>query len=139
MIEPNGSNPIVNLSGAVENVLRSILYNLGLDTPNEKLHGLVYYSLALKEQGFVNIETNFPCLTGLPPLPPLCLKIGVVRFISLVPIHIGVRLRYMLLRITDSILSFPLAGANMLILGMKSSTVNENALKSRFNDCTRGK
>ncbi len=122
-LEPNGSNPFMKLSGVFEGLMRDFLFSLGLDTPNEMLHGIEYYTLALASQGYVCVKVTSHCFEGLPPLPPVKTNRGILPFMSLFVVHFGVRLRYSFFKLSR-IFPDPVGGANIMIFGTKNIVKN---------------
>jgi SAM-dependent methyltransferase len=109
LLEPNGSNPGVKLSGKLENLVRGALAESGLDSPNETLHGLNCYINALRQEGIVDTLVKSHYSGGLPPLPRKCPKLIVIL----------VHLRRLLYAFLSRVLPSPTNGADLLVIGTK--------------------
>lgn len=118
LMEPNGSNPLIILSGRIENLIRGLLSSLGLDTSNERLYGVNQYVEELVRQGYTNVEVISHYFGGLPPFPVKSKKRGL-HSLSFLLIHILVHLRRLLFIIGNRVLPRPLNGADLLITGAK--------------------
>jgi SAM-dependent methyltransferase len=118
ILEPNGSNPFIVLSGCLENMARRLISNLGLDTSNETLYGVAAYTNLLLYNGFTNVKVLSHYFGGLPPFPQKSKK-GILRSLSLSVIHFVVHLRRVLFLIANKIFPPPINGADLLIIGAK--------------------
>jgi len=120
LAEPNESNVAMRFSRFVEDLplLRGWVLRAGWDTPNRTIHRHNHYIEALERQGFTDIGVSSCFPGGLPPLPIKSQKRGLSS-LSLMLIHILVRLRRLLFMIADKVLPHPLNGADLLITGAK--------------------
>jgi len=120
LFEPNGSNPLMLLSGKLEDTLRGLLCKLGLDSPNEKNFRLNDYNFELAKQGFTHITVVSHYFGGLPPLPNQSGRQGLSSYYSLSLILFFVQIRRLLFIIGNELLPSPANGVDLLILGSKN-------------------
>jgi len=120
LAEPNESNVAMRFSRFVEDLplLRGWVLRAGWDSPNRTIHRHNHYVEALERQGFTDIGVRSCFPGGLPPLPAKSQKRGLSS-LSLMLIHILVRLRRLLFMVADKVLPHPLNGADLLITGAK--------------------
>jgi len=118
IMEPNGSNPGVKLSGIIEGRISNTCTQLGVDTSNETVHNHKYYVQLLKQNGFKDVKVVSFYLGGLPPLPDKHenhnFKLQIIRFM--------VQIRRIMYTILSRILPQPFSGADLLIIGINASS-----------------
>jgi ubiquinone/menaquinone biosynthesis C-methylase UbiE len=118
VLEPNGSNPVMLLSGRLEDLIRELLSRLGLDSPNENNFGLDDYSNQLLKQGFTGITVASHYYGGLPPLPDKSGK-KALGSISVYLVLFFVNVRRLLFLVCNKLLPPPINGADLVIVGTK--------------------
>ncbi|MBN1643260.1 MAG: class I SAM-dependent methyltransferase [Dehalococcoidales bacterium] len=118
IMEPNGSNPGVKLSGIIEGRASNTCTQLGVDTSNETIHNHKYYVQLLKQNGFKDIKVTSYYFGGLPPLPDKHeshnFKLQIIRFM--------VQVRRIMYVVLYRILPQPFNGADLLVIGTNASS-----------------
>jgi ubiquinone/menaquinone biosynthesis C-methylase UbiE len=118
IVEPNGINIGIKLSGKIEDIIRDFLNKFGLDTSNEKLYSLEEYVEALSKIGFDTLLTQTLRSEGLPPLPRKS-ENGGLASLSLILVYIVAHVRFVLFTLIDFLVTDSLSHANLIIVGSK--------------------